>query len=88
MRRSDKNKLGGFIAGLLIGGIAAGTTAILYTPVSGKKLRKKINRAKEDLVEDMNEYIETGKEYFADKRKRAEEMITQAKSRMSTPHSS
>lgn len=78
-----KDKLNGFFIGLFVGSIAAGTTAMLYAPMSGKKLRKTIARKKDDMVEDLNEYIETGRGYIEDTRKKATDILQQAKSKIS-----
>jgi len=61
-----------FIKGLLVGRLVGGIIALLYSPMSGKKLRRKISNVKDDFVDEVNEYYETGKE-------KAEEMIKESK---------
>ena len=65
MRKKD------FMTGFLLGSIIGGVVALLYAPVSGKKLRRKIVTRTEDMVEGINEIIKTGKE-------KAEEIISES----------
>lgn len=78
-----KDRINGFLIGLFIGGLAGTSAAMLYTPMSGKKMRKKIARTKEDLVEDVNEYVHNSRDFIKDKKKKAEELFGQAKSMVS-----
>jgi gas vesicle protein len=64
----ESEKLNGFITGLLIGGVVGSALAMLYTPFTGKKLRKKISSKADDLMEDVNDIVDAGKE-------KAEEVI-------------
>jgi gas vesicle protein len=72
MQTSGNKNIGGFIAGILIGGIMGSAIAMLFAPITGKKLRRKISNATDELLEDVNEYVETGKE-------KAEELIKEGK---------
>jgi gas vesicle protein len=72
-------KLNGFIIGMTIGSIAGGLAALLYTPMTGKKLRKKISKTTDNLLEDVNEYIETAGDMIKERRKQAESLIEDAK---------
>ncbi|MCU7495648.1 MAG: YtxH domain-containing protein [Ignavibacteria bacterium] len=69
----------GFVYGILLGGIAGGITALLYTPVSGKKMRKQIIKKKDDIMEDMNDYYEAVEDVIKDGKKRAESIIEDAR---------
>lgn len=72
MQTNGNKNIGGFITGVVIGSILGSGIAILFAPMSGKKLRRKISNATDDLIEDVNEYVETGKE-------KAEELIKEGK---------
>ena len=72
MQTNGNKNIGGFITGILIGSIVGSTVAMLFAPMSGRKLRKKISRTTDYLLEDVNEYVETGKE-------KAEELIKEGK---------
>lgn len=73
----ENDKSTAFFTGLLVGGVLGSVIAMLYTPMSGKKLRRKISAAKDDFVEDIGEYVETGKE-------KAEELIKEGKKKAET----
>ncbi len=77
------DKLPVFAAGVLIGGVVGGTFAMLFTPFSGKKLRRKILRTTNYLLDDANEYIESQKtraeEVLRQSKKKADEIIGDAK---------
>jgi gas vesicle protein len=83
-KENDKSVV--FLTGLLIGGILGTVVAMLYTPVSGKKLRRKISAAKDDFVEDIGEYVETGKEkaeeLIKEGKKKAENIFDEAKKKL------
>ena len=76
MEKSGDKNVGMFISGILIGGIIGSAISMLYAPMTGKKLRRKISNATDDLLEDVNEYVETGKE-------KAEELIKEGKKKAS-----
>ena len=80
-RESDNVSL--FFTGLLIGGVLGSVLAMLYTPVTGKKLRRNISRTTGDLLDDVNDYIETTKEkadeLVKDGKKKASSIIDEAK---------
>ena len=73
----------GFVKGLVIGGIIGAAAAMLFAPMSGKRLRKKIGRKKDDILDDVNEYVETGKEkaeeLFREGKEKVESLIEDAK---------
>ncbi len=48
---NDSEKFKAFLLGLLAGGLTATVLSLLYAPVSGKKLRKKISDKAEGLFE-------------------------------------
>ena len=83
MEKSGNSNIGGFVAGILIGGILGSTIAILFAPMTGKKLRRKISNATDELLEEVNEYVETGKEkaeeLIKEGKKKASEILTDAK---------
>jgi gas vesicle protein len=72
-------KMSGILIGLTIGGIAGSVAAMLYTPMTGRKLRKKISKTTDNLLEDVNEYIETAGDMIKERRKQAESLIEDAK---------
>ena len=53
----ESEKLNGFITGLLIGGVVGSALAMLYTPFTGKKLRKKISNKTDDILDDVNDLV-------------------------------
>ena len=79
----EQDKFTGFVAGLLVGGVIGSVLAVLYTPVSGKKMRKKISRTTDDLIDEVNDMVETGKEkvdgLLKDGKKKAGSIIDDAK---------
>jgi gas vesicle protein len=79
----DNGKFSAFVTGFLAGSILGSAVSLLYSPMSGRKLRKKISSAKDDLVDDVNEYYEAGKEKAEDLikegKKKAEGLISDAK---------
>jgi len=75
----DGEKTNIFLKGLLIGGIVGSALAMLYTPMSGKKLRRKISDRAGDLVDDIDDYVEKGKEKADEIKKKADSIIDEAK---------
>jgi len=82
MARENKN-IGGFLVGVVVGGVVGGLTAMLLTPWSGRKLRKNISRKTETIIDDVNSYVEAGKEkadeLFKEGKKKADSIISEAK---------
>lgn len=80
---SEHDKMNGFLSGLLVGGVIGGFLALLYTPVSGKKMRRKISRTADNLIEDVNDIVETGKHKFEglvrDSKKRVTNILDDAR---------
>lgn len=72
-----------FISGFVFGSIFGGVLSMLYTPYSGKKLRKKINRKKEDFVDNVSEQFLASKEIandlLKDSKKKASDLLEGAK---------
>ncbi len=80
---TERGKINGFLSGLLLGGVIGGVLAMLYTPVSGKKMRRKISRTADNIIEDVNDFVETGKHKFdglvRDSKKRATNILDDAR---------
>lgn len=80
---SRSEKTTAFLTGVLFGGIIGSALAALYTPYSGKKMRRVINNKTENIVDDVSDYIETGKEkageIYKEGKKRAESIINDTK---------
>ena len=55
---NDANQLGGFLAGLLIGGLAGAVAMLLLAPQSGKKTRAKVQQKSIELREQTTEAVE------------------------------
>jgi gas vesicle protein len=62
MQVNKNGKTSGLITGLLLGGLLGSTIAILFAPMSGRKLRRRLSVVTDDLIDNVNEYVETGKE--------------------------
>jgi gas vesicle protein len=79
----NSNKSNGFVKGLLIGGLIGAAAAMLFAPMSGKSLRKKIGRKTDDILDDVNQYAQTGKEkaeeLFREGREKVGSLIEDAK---------
>lgn len=58
----EKRSLKGFTAGVLTGGIIGGVLAVLYTPKSGRAVRRDISHKKDELKYNAEKYIENAKE--------------------------
>ena len=82
------NKMNGFLTGLLVGGIIGSALAMLFTPITGRRLRKKISQKTDDIIEDVNSYIETGKEkaeeFIKEGKRKTESIINEAKKLVSS----
>ena len=83
MSHNNNDKMKGFLTGFIAGGIVGGILALLYAPMSGKKLRRRIGQTKDELVEDVSEYYEAGKEkageIIKEGKKKAETIVNEAK---------
>lgn len=55
---NDVNQLGGFIAGLLMGGLAGAVAMLLLAPQSGKRARAEIQQKSIELREQTTETVE------------------------------
>jgi len=55
---NDANQLGGFLAGLLIGGLAGAVAMLLLAPQSGKKTRAKIEQKSIELRDQAVKNVE------------------------------
>ena len=77
------DRASGFLLGVMVGSLIGGITALLLPPTSGKKLRRKISDKAEDIYEDAQEYIETGKdkaeEIYRDGKKKVSDIVEDAK---------
>jgi len=78
-----RNATGKFISGFLIGGIVGTVIAILFAPMDGRKLRKKIAKTTDDILDDVNDYYETSKtkaeEIIKMGKRSAESIVNEAK---------
>lgn len=78
-----KSSAGKFLTGFFLGGLLGVTFTMLYAPMDGKKLRKKIARTTDDIIEDVNDYLDSGKkkagEIVKSGRKTAESILSEAK---------
>ena len=77
---NDTNQVGGFFAGLLIGGLAGAVAMLLLAPQSGKRTRAQIQLKSMELREQTTEAVEDamaqartkGRQIRADVREQAE----------------
>lgn len=78
-----RNSAGKFLTGFFIGGLLGVSFAMLYTPMEGRKLRKKIARTTDDIIDDVNDYLDTGRKkaevLVKSGRKTAESILSEAK---------
>jgi gas vesicle protein len=58
----ESDKLSGFLAGILVGGAIGSLLTMLFTPVSGKRMRRNIANRTEDIIEEANEYYEISRD--------------------------
>jgi gas vesicle protein len=56
--KNDVNQLGGFLAGLLIGGLAGAVAMLLLAPQSGKKTRTQIQEKSIELRDQTTDAVE------------------------------
>ncbi len=79
---NDVNQVGGFFAGLLIGGLAGAVAMLLLAPQSGKRTRAQIQLKSMELREQTTEAVEDamaqartqGRQIRADVREKADEL--------------
>ncbi len=76
---TNSGSAGGFLLGVLVGGIIGGATAMMYTPMPGKKFRKRLAKTTDQILDDVNDYIEDANDVIKSKRKQAESIIDEAK---------
>jgi gas vesicle protein len=96
---NDVNQVGGFFAGLLIGGLAGAVAMLLLAPQSGKRTRAQIQLKSMELREQTTEAVEDalkqtrtkGRQIRADVREKADELqqrgqavLDEQKERLST----
>ncbi len=83
----EQEKFAGFVSGILVGGVIGGVIAMLYTPISGKKMRKKISRTTDNIIDDVNEIVETSRDKFdsilRDGKRKATTLLDDAKKMVS-----
>jgi gas vesicle protein len=84
MAFDEKEKLIGFIEGLLIGGVIASVFTLLYAPKSGKKFRRDIHRKTSDLSDDfvdkLKEMQKKAEILLLDTEKRIQKIISDGES--------
>jgi len=79
---NDVNQVGGFFAGLLMGGLAGAVAMLLLAPQSGKRTRAQIQLKSMELREQTTEAVEDalkqtrskGRQIRADVREKADEL--------------
>lgn len=79
----EEDKLSVLLTGFIAGGIIGSVAALLFAPSSGRVLRRKINRKAGEIFDDVEEYYESGRgrvqEIYSEGRKRANSIIDEAK---------
>lgn len=77
------DRFGSFLAGLVLGGLVGGITALLLAPAPGEETRRRLAEKAEEATEEarkrVEEYGELGAELVAEKRKAIEEAIEEGK---------
>jgi len=80
---ANNEKFSAFLTGFLAGGIIGSVIAMMYTPMTGKKFRRKITTVKDDVIDEINDYYEMSKEkadkIIKDSKKKAESIIEEAR---------
>ena len=71
------------LAAVLFGAVAGATLGILFAPDKGSKTRSRIAGKAEDLINDLSEKIEEGKDALSDLKKKAMETADDLKSKVS-----
>ena len=72
--QSDKSAAGGFLAGLVVGGLAGAGTALLLAPESGERTRADIQQKG---IELRDQTMETAESTMADVRAKAKSIANQ-----------
>jgi gas vesicle protein len=70
------------LGALLIGAAAGATLGILFAPDKGSNTRKKIAKTSDDLIDQLSEKIEEGKQALSDLRKKAMQTTDEVKSKV------
>ena len=78
----------GYLSGLITGGVIGGLAALLFTPKSGKELRKNIGEKTDVLLDSTNQIYENVKdkasEVITDTKEKAGELIDSGKKMFSS----
>jgi gas vesicle protein len=78
----ERSSAKSFMLGVVTGGVVGGLIALLYAPKSGKRLRRDIVHKKDELMEDVEHYLESAKDtatrLISNGRKSAESLIHDA----------
>ncbi len=82
-----QDNFGAFLAGLLLGGLAGGITALLFAPQSGEEtrtiIRDKAIELRDQANETMEETLSKAEKAATDAVKQAEGVFNQAKAKVS-----
>lgn len=82
MLEEERSSTKSFLLGVVTGGVVGGLIALLYAPKSGKRLRRDIAEKKDEVIEDVEHYIEVTKDkasrLISDGKKKAEAIIDDA----------
>lgn len=74
-----KSRFKSFSWGAILGGLAAGATALLFAPKSGKKLREDLKHKYHDITDKSHDFYddvrESGKEFAKDTKKAAKKFM-------------
>jgi gas vesicle protein len=63
--------------GLFLLGAAAGAVlALLYAPAAGEETRERISKKSQDLLDELNDKIDEGKQVITDLKRRAEHVTS------------
>lgn len=85
MAHNEDDSSAGFLLGFLAGAVIGGIAALLYAPVPGKELRADIKNRASDVIDDTEEYVSAAKnkavEIINEGKKKSEILISEAKKR-------